>query len=56
VAPLRQRRDGRLTHVNEALTDYEWEGLRGTGISEYLTQMPPAAKAAGGLAEGSVSQ
>jgi hypothetical protein len=38
VAPLRQRRDGRLTHVNEGLTDYEWEGRRGTGISEYLIQ------------------
>ena len=40
VAPLRQRRDGRLTHVNEGLTHYEWEGRRGTGISEYLTQQP----------------
>ena len=40
MAPLRQRRDGRLTHVNEALTEYEWEGRRGTGISEYLVQMP----------------
>jgi hypothetical protein len=38
VAPLRQRRDGRLTHVNEGLTEYEWEGRRGTGISEYLVQ------------------
>jgi hypothetical protein len=38
VAPLRQRRDGRLTHVNEGLTEYEWEGHRGTGISEYLVQ------------------
>jgi hypothetical protein len=38
VAPLRQRRDGRLTHVNEGLTEYEWEGRHGTGISEYLTQ------------------
>jgi hypothetical protein len=57
VAPLRQRRDGRLTHVNEALTQYEWEGRRGTGISEYLIQveMPPAGKPAGGLATGSVS-
>jgi hypothetical protein len=45
VAPLRQRRDGRLTHVNEALTDYEWEGHRGTGISEYLTQVPAAGEA-----------
>jgi hypothetical protein len=56
VAPLRQRRDGRLTHVNEALTEYEWEGRHGTGISEYLIQMPPAELPAGGLAEGSVSQ
>ena len=40
VAPLRQRRDGRLTHVNEGLTEYDWEGRRGTGISEYLTQEP----------------
>jgi hypothetical protein len=38
VAPLRQRRDGRLTHVNEGLTEYEWEGHSGTGISEYLMQ------------------
>ena len=38
VAPLRQRRDGRLTHVNEGLTEYEWEGHQGTGISEYLMQ------------------
>ena len=56
VAPLRQRRDGRLTHVNEALTDYEWEGRRGTGISEYLTQdTPPAGKPADGLREGAAS-
>ena len=55
VAPLRQRRDGRLTHGNEALTDYEWEGRRGTGISEYLTQMPPAGKPAVGLREGAAS-
>jgi hypothetical protein len=38
VAPLRQRRDGLLTHVNEALTEYRWEGRSGTGISEYLVQ------------------
>jgi hypothetical protein len=38
VAPLRQRRDGRLTLVNEALTEYRWEGRTGTGISEYLVQ------------------
>jgi hypothetical protein len=40
VAPLRQRRDGRLTHVNEALTEYRWEDWRGIGISEYLLQAP----------------
>jgi hypothetical protein len=39
VAPLRQRRDGRTTHVNEGLTEYEWEGNTGTGISEYLVQV-----------------
>jgi hypothetical protein len=44
VAPLRQRRDGRVTHVNEALTDYEWEGRRGTGISEYLVQVREPAE------------
>jgi hypothetical protein len=38
VAPLRQRRDGRLTLVNEALTAYRWEGRTGLGISEYLIQ------------------
>jgi hypothetical protein len=43
VAPLRQRRDGRLTHVNEGLTEYDWEGHRGTGISEYLVQDRPSA-------------
>jgi hypothetical protein len=43
VAPLRQRRDGRLTQVNEGLTEYDWEGRRGTGISEYLVQNRPSA-------------
>jgi hypothetical protein len=40
VAPLRQRRGGRLTLVNEALTEYRWEGHSGVGISEYLVQRP----------------
>jgi hypothetical protein len=50
VAPLRQRRDGRLTHVNEGLTEYDWEGRRGTGISEYLVQQgrPSASGRTGG--------
>ena len=38
VAPLRQRRDGRLTLVNEGRTRLRWEGFEGLGISEYLTQ------------------
>jgi hypothetical protein len=38
VAPLRQRRDGRLTHVFEALTRLRWEEHEGLGISEYLVQ------------------
>ena len=38
VAPLRQRRDGRLTLVNEGLTRLSWDGHEGLGISEYLTQ------------------
>jgi hypothetical protein len=38
VAPLRQRRQDRLTIVSEGLTEYSWEGRRGIGISEYLFQ------------------
>ena len=38
VAPLRQRRDGRMTHVNEGLTRLEWLGREGLGISEWLVQ------------------
>ena len=38
VAPLRQRRDGRLTVVNEGLTRLRWDGHEGRGISEYLFQ------------------
>ncbi len=40
VAPLRQRRDGRLTQVNEGLTRLRWDGHEGLGISEYLIQAP----------------
>lgn len=38
VAPLRQRRDGRLTQVNEGLTRLRWDDREGLGISEYLVQ------------------
>ena len=30
--------------MNEGLTEYEWEGHRGSGISEYLTQMRGQAR------------
>jgi hypothetical protein len=40
VAPLRQRRDRRLTLVNEGRTRLRWDGHEGLGISEYLTQTP----------------
>jgi len=39
VAPLRQRREGRLTLVNEGLTRLRWDGREGLGISEWLVQM-----------------
>jgi hypothetical protein len=42
VAPLRQRRGGRLTLVNEGLTRYHWEGRTAVGISEFLFQAPDA--------------
>ena len=42
--------------MNEALTAYEWEGRRGTGISEYLVQMPPAGEPAGELRKGAASR
>ncbi len=38
IAPLRQRRDGRLTVVNEGLTRVEWLGHERLAISEWLVQ------------------
>lgn len=38
VAPLRQKRDGRLTSVNEGLTRLRWDEHEGIGISEWLVQ------------------
>jgi hypothetical protein len=38
VVPLRQRRDGRLTLVNEGLTRVAWDGREVVAISEWLTQ------------------
>lgn len=38
VVPLRQRRDGRVTLVNEGLTRLEWDGRTGLALSEWLVQ------------------
>ena len=51
VAPLRQRRDGRLTTVNEGRTRLRWGGHEGLGISEYLFQSSSDARAAHVAAE-----
>jgi hypothetical protein len=45
VAPLRQRRGGRLTHVNEGLTRVRWDGHETLAISEYLAQRSEATVA-----------
>ena len=38
IAPLRQKRDGRVTQVNEALTRLHWDGREALGLSEWLVQ------------------
>jgi|FaiFalDrversion2_1042247.scaffolds.fasta_scaffold00195_3 hypothetical protein len=40
VAPLRNRRDGRVTYLGEALTEFRYGGLTGFGLTEYLRQGP----------------
>jgi|FLYL01.1.fsa_nt_gi hypothetical protein len=37
--PLRNRREGMVTHIGEGMTEYECLGRRGLGISEYLDQV-----------------
>ena len=37
--PLRNRREGKVTRIGEGLTQYEWEGKTGYGLSEYLDQI-----------------
>ncbi len=37
--PLRNRRGGGVTRIGEGLTQYEWEGKTGYGLSEYLDQI-----------------
>ena len=37
--PLRNRRQGHVTHIGEAMTEYTCLGHTGLGISEYLDQI-----------------
>jgi hypothetical protein len=37
--PLRNRREGKVTRIGEGLTEYQWEGKTGYGLSEYLDQI-----------------
>jgi hypothetical protein len=39
VAPLRLESEGKVTLINEALTEYRWGDRIGYGISEYLHQL-----------------
>jgi hypothetical protein len=37
--PLRNRREGHVTHIGEGMTEYNCLGHTGLGISEYLDQI-----------------
>ena len=37
--PLRNRRDGMLTHIGEGMTEWHWGDRVGFGLSEFLKQM-----------------
>lgn len=37
--PLRNRREGKVTHIGEGMTEYRCEGHVGYGLSEYLDQV-----------------
>jgi hypothetical protein len=39
LIPLRNRRGGEMTRISEGLTQYNWEGKTGYGLSEYLDQI-----------------
>lgn len=39
LIPLRNRRDGKVTRITEAMTRFECDGLVGYGMSEYLDQI-----------------
>jgi hypothetical protein len=37
--PLRNRRDGRVTHIGEGMTEWRWGDRVGYGLSEFLRQV-----------------
>lgn len=37
--PLRNRREGMTTHIGEGMTEWEFEGRKGYGLSEFLRQV-----------------
>lgn len=37
--PLRNRREGRVTHIGEGMTEWTWDGRTGYGLSEFLRQV-----------------
>ncbi|MEM7412068.1 MAG: hypothetical protein AAF430_17705 [Myxococcota bacterium] len=37
--PLRNRRDGRMTHIGEGMTEWRWGDRTGYGLSEFLRQV-----------------
>ena len=38
--PLRNRRDGRVTHIGEGMTEWRLGDRIGYGLSEFLRQVP----------------
>ena len=37
--PLRNRREGMVTRITEGMTKWNYDGLEGAGLSEYLDQI-----------------
>ena len=37
--PLRNRREGRVTHIGEGMTEWKWGDRTGYGLSEFLKQV-----------------
>jgi hypothetical protein len=37
--PLRNRREGRVTHIGEGMTEWTWGDHKGYGLSEFLVQV-----------------